>query len=93
MSAAGQVIAVNFRSAPAPVPAGDGGVREYHAGDPVPAGWYVHDPDPGHPEDPKYLVYDTPYEETIWGRLDALDEQVRTLRRKLAVSARRAGAR
>lgn len=88
----GRVVEINFRPAPAPDP-DDHRRREYNDGDPVPDGWYVFDPDPDRPGDPKYLLYDWPYEETTCGRLDALEDAVRTLRRKLAVAEHQAGAR
>jgi hypothetical protein len=95
----GQVIEVNFRpKAAAQQPPGefddldpviyesDGTRRKYEEGDPIPDGYY-------RVEGTGYVNREYPYEETICGRLDMLEADVRTLRRRLAAAERRAGAR
>lgn len=81
-----EVVRVDFQ--PKPEPAEDE-PRKYRDGDPVPDGYRVFDGGYGH----KFLIRDYPYGETTEGRLDALEREAATLRRRVAALERRAGTR
>lgn len=92
MSAACQVIEVNFRPKAEPEPAtGDEHIGDvWQEGDPIPPGYETYKSALG---GLRLCLAPVPYEQTPSGRLDVLEDQVASLRRRLAVAERKAGAR